>query len=103
PIGLEPTSPISRLWRRTHKAALDASLWEHYWNWGVTAAEGETGQTAAIQFGFRFEAQSGRLTAGDLCLSLRSSYGCSEPLKLQLACFQRAEGLSVELEYDPRR
>lgn len=101
-VGVDPSVPIGRLWRRVNRAIGDALRWEHYWNWGDTPEE-ETGQPAKAQFGFQFDEWPDAFAAGSMQITLRERCATVEPLKLELVCLQQPSGISLEFRYDVRR
>ncbi|HEX5322448.1 MAG TPA: condensation domain-containing protein, partial [Capsulimonadaceae bacterium] len=101
PVSIDSSSPASRAWRRTDKAAQDTAAWQHSFNWG--AAPGQHAEARAPQFGFAYETAQETLSAGALRLDLAICVSYSEPFKLELRCVESSSGLTLSFHYDRRR
>jgi amino acid adenylation domain-containing protein len=97
---LEAEMPFREVVRQVREAAREAEEWQEYFSGeesGVTVVDAPDGSV-----GFSFAEEAGQESAAGVCFSIRKQYACTESCKLKLKCEVAKDGVSAEIEYDPR-
>ena len=90
---------FANLVTQCQRAKSDAHRFQEFFDFKSSAERG--GRPNAHRFGFSYEEWPTIPAAGDLTFETINFFRCSDNVKLELVCMQRAQALAIELRYDP--
>ncbi|MEW5861364.1 MAG: condensation domain-containing protein, partial [Cyanobacteriota bacterium] len=93
---LEDNSTFREIVQQVQQSVSDADNWQEYFCWEDIS----TATLSDFPFGFEFEEQLNKYSAGDLSFSIYQQYVCCDRFKVKLSCVHRDEALSAKFNYD---
>ncbi|MBV6623045.1 MAG: amino acid adenylation domain-containing protein [Rivularia sp. (in: Bacteria)] len=76
--------------------------WQEYFTWdNWTQAEKNTNiNSAFFPFSFEFQPETAKYSTDEVSFSIYKQFACTEPFKIKLSCYQQADYLTVNFDYD---
>ncbi|MBD2741476.1 non-ribosomal peptide synthetase [Coleofasciculus sp. FACHB-1120] len=93
---LENSFTFREIVQQVQQSVSDADNWQEYF----CREDISTATLSGFPFGFEFEEQLNKYSAGDLSFSLYQQYVCCDRFKVKLSCVRRDESLSAKFDYD---
>ncbi|MFE1744013.1 amino acid adenylation domain-containing protein [Coleofasciculus sp. H7-2] len=93
---LEDSLIFSQLVQQVQQSVSDADKWQEYF----CREKIRNTDLAIFPFGFEFEEQLNKYSAGDLSFSIYQQYVCCDRFKVKLSCVCRDDSLSAKFHYD---
>ncbi|MBW4537633.1 MAG: amino acid adenylation domain-containing protein [Myxacorys chilensis ATA2-1-KO14] len=99
PLSCSLTENLSfqELLQQTHASTQEAEQWQEYFTWDDWT---EDTHSAQLPFGFDFQQQTTRFSAGEVSFKLDKQFACIDRFQLKLSCIQREETIIVTVDYD---
>ncbi|MBW4417622.1 MAG: amino acid adenylation domain-containing protein [Myxacorys californica WJT36-NPBG1] len=88
---------FKELLQQTHASIQEVEQWQEYFTWDNWAESAQLGQ---LSFGFDFQQQTTRFSAGEVSFKLDKQFAYTDCFKLKLSCIQREEMLIATADYD---
>jgi amino acid adenylation domain-containing protein/thioester reductase-like protein len=77
--------------------------WQEYFSWD-NWTQGENNNikinSTFFPFSFEFQSETAKYTAEEVSFSIYKQFACTEPFKIKLSCYQQADSLIANFDYD---